>query len=211
MDLLHQYVGRTDPPFDYPSEDLIDQYELQQATADFANLPMFFFSYHGPTSARKVLDAMDHSVEVDGVQHIVLDNLQFIVGESSSSQDDALLSRLRSFATERNVHVTLVVHPRRESEKFLLDVSGLPGSGKIIQEADNIWILQRYQDGSQSIQVKKNRYDGDIGESLLVPAINTAELLDHVIVERRRGTSQVHEVLQVICGRFSASRKYAHV
>lgn len=164
MDMLYQYVGRTDPPFEYPSAEKISPLESHNATRDFAKLPMLFLSYHGPTAAMKVLDAMDHSIEVDGVQHIVLDNLQFLVGDLSAAQEDGMLSHLRKLASERNVHITLVVHPRRESEKFLLEISDLPGSGKIIQEADNILILQRYQDGSQSIQVKKNRYDGDIGK-----------------------------------------------
>ena len=66
----------------------------------------------------QVLDAMDYAVYANDVEHIVLDNLQFMMGMSAGkgfekfdSQERAL-DMFRQFATSKNVHITLVVHPR---------------------------------------------------------------------------------------------------
>jgi twinkle protein len=48
----------------------------------------------------------------------------------------------RKFATEHNVHVTLVVHPRKEDEGVKLGINHVFGSAKATQEADNVLILQ---------------------------------------------------------------------
>ena len=72
--------------------------------------------------------------------------------------------RFRAFATRHNVHVTLVVHPRKEPETAPLSLASVFGTAKATQEADNVLILQRdASSGSKSIDVKKNRYDGALG------------------------------------------------
>jgi hypothetical protein len=50
--------------------------------------------------------------------------------------------KLRMFATDRGVHITLVIHPRKEDESTLLTLSSVFGTGKATQEADNVIILQ---------------------------------------------------------------------
>jgi hypothetical protein len=64
---------------------------------------------------------MDYAVYVNDVEHIVLDNLQFMLGVTAGrgfdkfdSQERAL-DLFRQFATSKNVHITLVVHPRYNS------------------------------------------------------------------------------------------------
>ena len=61
---------------------------------------------------------MDYAVYANDVEHIGLDNLQFMMGMSAGkgfekfdSQERAL-DMFRQFATSKNVHITLVVHPR---------------------------------------------------------------------------------------------------
>mmetsp|Transcript_35876 Transcript_35876/g.59148 ORF Transcript_35876/g.59148 Transcript_35876/m.59148 type:complete len:103 (-) Transcript_35876:279-587(-) len=75
---------------------------------------------------------------------------------------DLAMERFRKFATERNVHVCLVIHPRKEDDETRLGISHIFGTAKATQEADVIFILQRDRNG-KSIEVKKNRYDGDLG------------------------------------------------
>ena len=75
---------------------------------------------------------------------------------------DTALEKFRAFATTHNVHVTLVVHPRKENEGDRLGMSSIYGSAKATQEADNVLILQN--DGNRKfIEVKKNRFDGTVG------------------------------------------------
>ncbi|WAR01305.1 PEO1-like protein [Mya arenaria] len=54
----------------------------------------------------------------------------------------------RQFATEKNCHVTLILHPRKVREGEELSTAAIFGSAKVTQEADN---------------VVKNRFDGDLG------------------------------------------------
>jgi len=49
---------------------------------------------------------------------------------------------MRRFATDKNVHVSLVVHPRKEDEFSRLGLSSIFGSAKATQEADLVVILQ---------------------------------------------------------------------
>jgi twinkle protein len=72
------------------------------------------------------------------------------------------IERFRRFASEKNIHVTLVVHPRKEDEGTRLGLSSIFGSAKATQEADLVLILQN--DGEvKYLDVRKNRYDGELG------------------------------------------------
>ena len=96
----------------------------------------------------QVLDAMDYAVYVNDVEHIVLDNLQFMLGTSAGKgferfdQQERALDLFRQFATSKNVHITLVVHPRKEAENSPLGISSVFGTAKATQEADNVIIVQ---------------------------------------------------------------------
>jgi twinkle protein len=135
----------------------------------FEQLPLYFLKFHGSTDIGSVLDAMDHAVYVYDVEHILLDNLQFMLGTGSSrfdrfEQQDHAVAAFRSFATRKNVHITLAVHPRKEHED-LLSITSVFGSAKVTQEADNVILVQSLDKDRQlrTINVQKNRYDGDIG------------------------------------------------
>jgi len=65
---------------------------------------------------------MSHAVYVHDIAHVIVDNLQFMLGVDSSSssmaadrfyRQDIVISLFRSFATNMNCHVTLVIHPRK--------------------------------------------------------------------------------------------------
>jgi twinkle protein len=118
----------------------------------FEKLPMYYLAFHGQQNVTSVLEvkpnrkdqkhflkvennfvlnsfqAMSHAVYVYDISHVVIDNLQFMMGTSNenSSMDryhrqDQIIGSFRRFATDNNVHVTLVIHPR----KVLLFVSSL--------------------------------------------------------------------------------------
>jgi twinkle protein len=91
---------------------------------------------------------MDYAVYVNDVEHIVLDNLQFMLGVGAGrgferfDQQERALDLFRQFATSKNVHITLVVHPRKEAENVNLGISSVFGTAKATQEADNVIIVQ---------------------------------------------------------------------
>jgi hypothetical protein len=79
---------------------------------------------------------------------------------------DMAIEKFRKFSTEHNVHVTLVVHPRKEAEDSKLSISSFYGSAKATQEADTVIILQN-DCRRKYIDVRKNRFDGTLGISPL--------------------------------------------
>ncbi|XP_054715488.1 twinkle mtDNA helicase-like [Uloborus diversus] len=136
---------------------------------EFCKLRMFFLKFGGSRSLKKILKTMANAVLIYNIQHVVIDNLQFMMNmeEYGSSIDqfrrqDQIFSAFREFATKWNCHVTLVIHPRKEPEYSELNTNSIAGTAKASQEADNILILQTTKT-RQYLQVTKNRFDGHKG------------------------------------------------
>ncbi|XP_033646064.1 twinkle protein, mitochondrial-like [Asterias rubens] len=140
----------------------------------FERLPLFFMTFHGQHTLKTVIEAMSHAVYVHDIEHIVIDNLQFMVGYSEKqfmmerfAMYDNIIAAFRKFATANNCHVTVVIHPRKENASEELQTASIFGSAKASQEADNVLILQDQRltalRGRKYIQVVKNRFDGDLG------------------------------------------------
>jgi twinkle protein len=71
-------------------------------------------------------------------------------------------------ATEKNVHIFLIIHPKKVEDDTNLNVASIFGTAKSTQEADSVMILQKSElPNLRNIQIKKNRYDGDIGSQHL--------------------------------------------
>ena len=68
-----------------------------------------------------------------------------------------VVSLLRQFATTKNVHITLVLHPRKLQENERVTMGSLFGSAKSVQEADNVIVLQNDKPGMRHLEVLKNR------------------------------------------------------
>ncbi|XP_012294783.2 twinkle mtDNA helicase isoform X2 [Aotus nancymaae] len=151
-------------------EDQLDKYDHW---ADrFEDLPLYFMTFHGHQGIRTVIDTMQHAVYVYDICHVVIDNLQFMMGHEQLSTDriaaqDYIVGVFRKFATDNNCHVTLVIHPRKEDDDKELQTASIFGSAKASQEADNVLILQDRKlvtgPGKRYLQVSKNRFDGDVG------------------------------------------------
>lgn len=75
-------------------------------------------------------------------------------------KQDLIIANFRSFATRKNCHVTLVIHPRKEKDAEDLTMSSIFGGAKASQEADNILIIQDKRlssmKGKKYLQVLKN-------------------------------------------------------
>ncbi|KAJ1810337.1 hypothetical protein LPJ75_004233, partial [Coemansia sp. RSA 2598] len=144
----------------------------------FENLPLYFLKFHGSTKPDTVLETMRHAVYAYDVKHIVIDNLQFMMSMQGKGIDkydaqDAAIATFRQFATEENVHITVVAHLRKDSYQSSssssgdADINSIFGSAKVTQEADNVVILQRYGNSQSKVRcfnVLKNRFDGTLGK-----------------------------------------------
>ncbi|KCV72545.1 hypothetical protein, variant [Fonticula alba] len=158
--MISQYAGRG---FDTDSLKDFDKWANM-----FERLPMHFLRFFGSTKVELVLDAMEHAVYVHDVEHIILDNLQFMMsgqgkgGYEKFDMQDKAIEQLRTFASEKNIHITVVIHPRKEDDNVPLMTSSVFGTAKATQEADNVIILQRNRRG-RYLDVRKNRFDGELG------------------------------------------------
>jgi twinkle protein len=81
---------------------------------------MYYLRFFGSTDVDEVLDAMEYAVYVYDVQHIILDNLQFMMTAAAGNSrgferfdaQERALDKFRHFASNKNVHLTIVIHPR---------------------------------------------------------------------------------------------------
>jgi twinkle protein len=156
--MMCQYAGKDLSNFKHEFEAYCDQFE---------RLPLYFMNFYGSTNVDQVLDAMDYAVYVHDVQHIVIDNLQFMmsgqgVGFEKFEMQDKAIEKFRLFATQKNVHITIVIHPRKVEDGAALGISSVFGTAKVTQEADNVIIIQK-GNYYRYLSIKKNRYDGATG------------------------------------------------
>ncbi|XP_053306366.1 twinkle mtDNA helicase [Spea bombifrons] len=151
-------------------EEQLDKYD--EWADRFEDLPLYFMTFHGQQNIKLVLDTMQHAVYMYDINHVIIDNLQFMMGQENLFTDkfavqDYMVGAFRKFATDNSCHVTLVIHPRKEDDDKELQTSSIFGSAKASQEADNVLILQDRKlvsgPGKRHIQVAKNRFDGDVG------------------------------------------------
>ncbi|XP_038613782.1 twinkle protein, mitochondrial-like isoform X2 [Tachyglossus aculeatus] len=135
----------------------------------FEDLPLYFMTLHGQQNINTVLDTMHLAVHVHDVCHVIIDNLQLVMGQGQRSADrltaqDNVIGALRKFATDSGCHVTLVVHPHKEDDKRELQTESISRSAEV---ADNVLILQDRKlvtaPAKRYLQVAKNRFDGDLG------------------------------------------------
>ncbi|CAH1792951.1 unnamed protein product [Owenia fusiformis] len=151
--------------------------KFEEAADMFETIPMHFMTFHGEESITRVIETMSHAVYIHDIAHVIIDNLQFMMGSTTGTsmdkfqKQDQIISACRKFATNMNCHITLVIHPRKESDHELLTTASIFGSAKASQEADNIMILQDTRmssaRGKKFIQVTKNRFDGELGTMVL--------------------------------------------
>ncbi|XP_062584813.1 uncharacterized protein LOC134246462 [Saccostrea cucullata] len=85
----------------------------------FKQLPLYFMTFHGQEDFDKVKETLIRAVYANDIQHVILDNLQFMIGSGYDNNfnkfdvQDFIIGELRKFATDFNCHVTLVIHPRK--------------------------------------------------------------------------------------------------
>ncbi|XP_072742710.1 mitochondrial DNA helicase isoform X2 [Anoplolepis gracilipes] len=52
----------------------------------FNKLPIYFMTFHGQQNIRVVMDAVEHATYVHDIAHVIIDNMQFMMGMSDESK-----------------------------------------------------------------------------------------------------------------------------
>lgn len=107
---------------------------------------------------------------------------------------------LRKLATDLDVHVCLVVHPKKVDDDTQLTAGSIFGSAKISQEADNVMILQKSADipNYRMLQVIKNRFDGEVGQAGLAFNKQTKRYFELNKIERDQFAKEDGDVQKMI-------------
>jgi twinkle protein len=157
--MLHQYTRQ--------NVEKMNKDDLELSLKDMGDLPLYFMKFFGSTDIDLLFNTLDYAVYTYDIAHIVIDNLQFMIsgqarGANKFDIQDSVISGLRRFCSEKNVHITLVIHPKKVDDDDELTIASVFGSAKATQEADNIMILQN-KHRFRYIDIRKNRFDGSIG------------------------------------------------
>ena len=123
--------------------------DLSLIIDEMGDLPLYFMKFFGSTNLDVLFNTLDYAVYTYDISHILLDNLQFMIsgqgrGINKFDIQDSVISGLRRFATEKNVHITVVIHPKKVDDDDELTIASVFGSAKATQEADNIMIMQNH-------------------------------------------------------------------
>uniref|UniRef100_A0A914XE97 SF4 helicase domain-containing protein n=1 Tax=Plectus sambesii TaxID=2011161 RepID=A0A914XE97_9BILA len=150
--------------------------------------------FEGHTAAEVAHAIREHVIDAN-IQHVVIDNLQFLVGSTNGARfdkfdpQDAFVRQIRRIATDTKAHVTLVVHPRKEPTNMPLTLENFGGSGRITQEADTVLVIQRRKNDDQTyskyLHILKNRFGQRKVESDILEMRFRPEVYSHDIIERR--------------------------
>ncbi|KAL4435105.1 hypothetical protein ABPG74_003598 [Tetrahymena malaccensis] len=138
----------------------------------FDMIPMYFMNFYGSTNLDQIISTIEYSIYKYDIQHVVIDNLQFLLGTqakgfSKFDLQERAIEAFRQLATKKDIHLTLVIHPKKVDENEDLNISSVFGSAKATQEADNVIIMQN-RDKYRVIDIKKNRFNGDIGKKAII-------------------------------------------
>ena len=55
---------------------------------------------------------------------------------------DEVIEKFRKIATDHDIHLSMVIHPKKVDEGEDLQIASVFGSAKATQEADNVFIIQ---------------------------------------------------------------------
>uniref|UniRef100_A0A8C3JGM7 Uncharacterized protein n=1 Tax=Calidris pygmaea TaxID=425635 RepID=A0A8C3JGM7_9CHAR len=94
----------------FATQRLEDQLELYDEWADrFEDLPLYFMTFHGQQNIKTVIDTMQHAVYMYDITHVVVDNLQFMMGHEHLSVD-------RYRCTQSRLHRVVSLNVSREGD-----------------------------------------------------------------------------------------------
>ena len=172
---IDQLTGRRDYVVDYKVERIINNWYKDY---------IYIYSDQAQNDENCLFEVMEYAYKRHNVKRFVLDNLKTIKFKNESDfyrSQGKLVNRAKSFAKMYEVHIDLVVHPRKTNSAELAD-EDVGGSVDIIDLADNIISVGRItpdmlesctneeqkakMDNKQTyISIKKNREYGDTGVS----------------------------------------------
>lgn len=115
---------------------------------------LWLFDRVGQASRARVLEVFEYAFRRYGVRFFVIDSLMKLdISEDDYAQQTQFANALANFANEHNVHVTLVAHPRKESDdEKPAGIQGVKGSNGLINQAHNLLSVWRNKPKETALQ-----------------------------------------------------------
>lgn len=115
---------------------------------------LWLFDKVGQASRARVLEVFEYAYRRYGVRFFVIDSLMKLdISEDDYALQTRFANDLANFANERNVHVTLVAHPRKDDDdEKPAGIQGVKGSNGLINQAHNLLSVWRNKPKEAAMQ-----------------------------------------------------------
>lgn len=162
-------------------EDYIVHPQVEKIISEWYRDYIYTYSDTATNDEDCLFEVMEYAYKRHNVKRFVLDNLKTVKFKNENDfyrSQGLFVSRCKAFARQYEVHIDLVVHPRK-TQNMDLDDEDVGGSVDIIDLADNIVTVGRItpamlekasdeelikmQDKQTVLSIKKNREYGDTG------------------------------------------------
>lgn len=173
------------------------EHEIQR----LKNAPMYLSLYENRFSVEQLINDIDFMVKEKGIKVAMIDNLNFFL-EVTKAQDqivemDRVIHELIIYCKQANVHVVMVMHPRKTEGTRVESEFDVKGSSTSVQEAQNVFLWNRpSQDlidqgkalaSDRELKIAKMRRRGlAVGSRLVFQALNGVSYREGELVCQNR-------------------------
>lgn len=154
----------------------------EQEIQRLKNAPMYLSLYENRFSVEQLISDIKYMIQEKGIKVAMIDNLNFFL-EVTKAQDqivemDRVIHELIIFCKQADVHVVMVMHPRKTEQARVESEFDVKGSSTSVQEAQNVFLWNRPSDdlisngqaapGDRELKIAKMRRRGLAVNSRLV-------------------------------------------
>lgn len=172
----------------------------EQEIQRLRNAPMYLSLYENRFSVEQLISDIDYMVRKKGVKVAMIDNLNFFM-EVTRAQDqniemDRVIHELIIYCKQTNVHILMVMHPRKTDGARVESEFDVKGSSGAVQEAQNVLLWNRPGDdlieqgqatsGDRELKIAKMRRRGiAVGSRLVLQSYNGVSYREGEVICRK--------------------------
>lgn len=120
-----------------------------------------FSIYENRVSVEQLIADVRHMVEIERCKLAMIDNLNFFLEVTRSSDQivemDRVIHELIIFCKQVDVHMIMVMHPRKTQDGRVVSEFDIKGSSTAVQEAHNVFLFNRPKQDIQNSTVSTDR------------------------------------------------------
>lgn len=158
--LARMFVGMNPFSPEFQGDDGIAEVEkLYDEFSDWTDGQLWLYDHVGSAEGRKVIGMARYCAKEAGINHIFIDNLaKCIKAEDDYNGQKAFVDEMMAIAQDYGVHIHIVHHlkkPPKETDKP--DKGDVKGSGSIVDQPDNLFLVWRNKAKEEDRKEGKNQ------------------------------------------------------